>query len=225
MVFIKIFLLLFIFFSLLNLAVLDEVEPFHNVVSLLVPFDLESGNLIGRRLLLTLSLNFVLLKLIHKYIDEQFKLFNLILPRINVKKSFFQLIIYPLKKVGMILITKLLADLLFSQIIGLKNFDLFLLLTFSTFVTCLIWSEIFFLLNLYQFPSKIIYLTLVVLTMISNIFGSTTSSFTLFVPATMYLLKNPYNWLTAKLILLFVLFIVKDLRLRNFDYLGGSDHD
>lgn len=225
MLYIRNYIFFFIFFILLNLTVIDGIEPFYNLVSLLVPFHLEYGYLIGIRFLLTLSLCFVLLNYINKCINEQFNMFNFILTRVNIRKSIFKLTTYTLRKIVIILSIKLIVDLIFSQMRGFENINLFLLITFSTLVTCIIWAEMIFLLHLYQYPPNIIYLTLIFVTTISILFGNSIETLTLFVPATINLLKNPFIWITAKLFLLFGLFFLKYLRLRNFEYLGDNDHD
>ena len=224
MLLIKKIVSLFICFTLINAVLIHDGEPFDNVLSLLVPFNEGSEELIAINFLLGTFINIVILSMVNKVIDEQFEIFTFILSRSTMCKVALSLWSDILKNILQIMVVKAIVSLLFSRMNGMQNVDVFVIAMVSMLLTCLIWAEIFFLLKLYRVPSKIIYLSLVFLS-ITNALLSNYAILTLFINGSNYLFMYPIFWLSAKFLLFCMLFFIKYRRFKSFEHLGVEKND
>jgi len=219
------YVLLIAFFILLNLVFIGEQEPFYNVQAVLVPFSLETGRILIGRFFLTISLFVVYLSKINYCLDEQFNMLTTILTRINVKKSIFKLSVYTVREIGIFIVINTVINIIFSQAQGFENVWLFVGLTLSLLITCLIWIEVVSLLKLYQMASKFIYLGFIFFISLSVLLSNQLPVVTLFLPGTIAFLEHPSLWILYKLTLLICLILIKRLKLMKFEYLGGRNDD
>lgn len=179
------------------------------IQEILIPFHRLTFELEIDKFLLNISLILMMMTNIMQQVDKQWLMIDYILSRTSPTKTMIKLTlnIY-IKLIGWMLIP------IASGSLGL---------TLSTWVTLLIWCEMFMILRFKHVNSKTIYFSLLVLMIVAQSLVTFMPSLTIFALGSVALLQQPYFWIGMKIVL-WVLLIGSKLQLiKKYESLGGQD--
>jgi len=196
--------------------------PFYAMQSLLIPFDTVTGDMIISHMFLNICLTVGFMTFINKYVDEQFEIMDYVMIRTSAKNMLIKYSSYVYKKMAFLLVIKTLSDILFAQTDGLYNVDIFLWLSLSTIITIGIWSELFILLKLRMLSSKVIYLCLLAILFLAQLFCHNIT-ISCIVIGSFNLLDQPIILIGLKTLLWFTLFTGKLYFFRIYESLGVKE--
>ncbi|MCL1990050.1 MAG: hypothetical protein FWG67_04085 [Defluviitaleaceae bacterium] len=223
----KIYVSFLALFLLLNLTVMPDYAPFpfYNMVALLIPFDLETESFLFGRFFLTLSMYIVLLTYVQKQLEAQFTMMNYTLTRIGFQKLMIKCSIYTYKKILIVLFIWIFSMLIFSQMYGLENVEIFISLSLSMIITMFIWIEIFMLLKLTKMPLRNIYLLSFFLISLLIPFSEQFQFTNLLIIGSLDILNTSVLWIGVKMVFWFLLLGTKSYLFKNFEVLGDDRID
>ena len=202
-----------------------SLAPFHALESILIPIDMQSEKIILSSFIINICMYLVLLSVILKIIDGFFDLNNYMLIRTTKFKIYTFQIVYMIKKILLIVLIKLLADILMGNISGWVNFDKLVWYTISTLITLCNYTSFIYSLKLLKIPTNRIFLLVMLIIVVSEFFVNEIRIFTVFVIASSVFIKYPFLFIVIKIIILLFVCILNFKLLKKFENFGVYKYD
>lgn len=206
-------IMVFVFFVILNFSNHDAINtPFSNLIRTTIPFNFETGTIKNSSLIITLSINILLIINIVARINYQFKMSDYLLTRNNHNKVTVYLFSDILKNIGFVLLLKFLSDIPFFKINGVENLEIPIIIYISFILTIAIWIIITYLLFVLKFRYEMSMFLLIAFSIIFQYCAQTNSFFTFLIVGSPTLLEHPAKLLIFKFgVAIFLLFLEKIL--------------
>lgn len=210
-------------FSFLNLSIIGvrKMPPFYAVETILIPFDYQTHKINYYCFMLNIILTLLFVSEIVKLVDEQFQMQDFLFTRTVKKKAILRSLLMVNRKIILLFLLKFMIDILFSQANKMINFDRFLWLSASTIMNVILWVLFAYLLRLKAVPVKMIIMILMVSNMILLLLSDKIRLISVFIISSSHFFTNPVLFLSAKIIIIFLISICIGMSVKNYEVIHG----
>ena len=209
-------------FSIINISVLgfSHKEPFYSLLSIVYPYNeiIKKYNIVHFTLNICIYLIFV--SSIIQNTHMQYLLNNYILTRTNKKKAFCTSFFYVLKNIMVVVSSKFMSDILFSQMNGFNVFFNVISIEISTVLTLVLWILICFVLFQLHVSMRWIYFSIISVAVISQYLSAYLSYFSLVVYGSPAIKAHPIFWFVSKMLLIILLLVLNLMISNRYEYLN-----
>lgn len=220
------YLFVFITFFIINLLVSGGGqlnEPFYPLLSILMPF--EDSEVIFFRLILNYTIIVIFVFDNANHLTKFLTILSYVLPRCKRRNVFLFLIGRTVKRLAILLIIKLIADLLTGQMNGTENVDVIYQIYLSASLTLIIWALIVLTLFLMNVGSRsTLFVTLFILFTCQYV-TLFTGYFDILIITSPRIITEFHLWMVLKMCSLCILMCISYKIFQNKDFIGGVKDD
>lgn len=212
----------FVLFSAINLAVTGvfRTDAFYAMIKVASPFDVSRGVYSFGLLALCITASIIFISALIQEVTEQFSVANYMLTRTTRSQVYRQLLKCSIRNTLVVFLCKMIADVVFSQMDGMKNVTNAIVVALSTLVTLFIWNLVIYLLFQMHIKEKWVYFIMVLGVILLQYTSAYLPICSIFVFGSPAIFEAPIFWICVKAVCVVLLLTINFKTYNKYEHLG-----
>jgi len=215
-------IMFFVLFCAINLAVTGvlRTDAFYAMLSVVSPFDESRGGYNFGLLALCITVSIIFICALIQEITEQFSVGNYLLTRTTRNQGYRYLLKRSIRNTITVFFCKMIADVVFSHMDGIKNVTNAIVAAISTLLTLFIWNFVIYLLFQMHMKEKWVYFIMVLGVILMQYTSAYLPFCSVFVFGSPAIFETPMLWICVKAVCAALLLEINFKTYNKYEHLG-----